>query len=362
MKKIGILTFHDSDNFGSVLQAYATCAMLRDEGLDGEIIDLRKTEVQQLYRIFKFSKRPHEMIATCYNALHYRALKSRKQRYESFRKKHMYLSEKRYASGAEMVHGAMDYSGYIVGSDQVWNVDIIDYDRAYFLPFADGARRAAYAASFGPVHKEPASLAGIRNDLSMFDLVTVREQMAADMVESLDLPRPNVVPDPVFFLNKRTWLELAAQEKSKKPYMLCYFPGVPTKEFDEFTVKLAKERGLERVLLMPHWRNLFRRARKCYNAGPEEFLALFRDAEVICTNSFHAVAFSIIFEKEFIAGTHAYRSDARINTILDRTGLARCELHNGEYSCLKADVKKAAQIMFEEAEKSKNVLLNVIQQ
>ena len=36
-----------------------------------------------------------------------------------------------------------------------------------------------------------------------------------------------------------------------------------------------------------------------YDAGPEEFLWLIKNAELICTNSFHAVAFSLIMNKKF---------------------------------------------------------------
>ncbi len=360
MRSIGILTFHDSDNFGSVLQAYATCRMLCDEGYEGRILDLRKPEVQRLYRILKLSKHPHELMATGYNALHYGKLKRRKQRYEQFRQECMNLSECRFSSGTEM-EAQLSCDGYVVGSDQVWNVDIVDFDRAYFLPFAGTAKRVAYAASFGPLQKDPASLADFRHDLESFDLITVREQMAADLVQSLELARPEVVPDPVFFLNRDKWLELASPEKRKKPFMLCYFPGVVTPEFDNYTRALAEERGLERVFLMPHWRNAFRRVKKCYDAGPREFLALFRDAEMVCTNSFHAVAFSIIFEKEFIVGTHAYRSDARINTILENTGLESCEFTGGNYVYTRQDIKKAAKKICEQAEACKMGLLNTLE-
>ena len=37
--KIGIITFHGADNYGSVLQAYALTEYLNDKGYDAEIID-----------------------------------------------------------------------------------------------------------------------------------------------------------------------------------------------------------------------------------------------------------------------------------------------------------------------------------
>ena len=37
--KIGVITFHGADNYGSVLQAYALTEYLNDKGYDAEIID-----------------------------------------------------------------------------------------------------------------------------------------------------------------------------------------------------------------------------------------------------------------------------------------------------------------------------------
>lgn len=361
MKKVGILTFHDSDNFGSVLQAFATCQMLHSAGFQSEIIDLRKPEVKRLYRILPFSTRPSDLMAAGYNLPHYRKLKRRKIRYEQFRKEQMKLSPVEFSSGEEMEAAELDYNAYIVGSDQVWNVDIADFDRAYFLPYAKNAKRIAYAASFGPLMKEKTVLSAAAEDLRRFDLITVRERIAADMVEAISLPRPQIVPDPVFFLSREEWTALASPTVREKPFMLCYFPGVVTKEFDEYTRELAEERGLERVFLMPHWRNLFRKVEKCYDAGPREFLALMRDAEMVCTNSFHAAAFSIIFNKELIVGTHTYHSDARMNTLLSETGLQDCEFVGEGYVYAPQDMEKAAQIIREASDRSKRLLLDTLE-
>lgn len=360
MKTVGILTYHSSDNFGSVLQAYATCRMLREQGFDARIVNLRKPAVQKMYRILRFSKSPSVMMATAYNSLHYAELKRRKRRYEAFRQQRMALSERCYRSGAELSQAQPGYDAYVVGSDQVWNMDIVDFDMAYFLPFAGDARRISLAASFGPVSKERTLPDEVKTALAKFDLLTVRENRGAEQIENAGLARPKIVPDPVFFLNRDQWCEAASSKKCGKQYMLCYFPGVVTAEFDAYTKKLAKERGLKRVLLMPHWRNLMRRDCKDYSAGPEEFLALVRDADMVCTNSFHAAAFSVIFGKEFIVGTHSYGTDERINTLLRHTGLEGCEFRSGEYTYTPPDVQAAAKGLQLTVEESKAMLLQAL--
>ena len=360
MKKIGILTFHGSDNFGSVLQAYATCRMLRDEAVDARIVDLRKPEVERMYRILRLSKNPSVMMATAYNALHFSALKKRKIRYERFRRERMTLSDETYARGLELSTSEPGYDAYITGSDQVWNMDILDHDRAFFLHFAGEAKRIALAASFGPAPKTRDLPEIVKDDLRRFDLLTVREAWGADIIEMAGFSRPQMVPDPVFFLNKEQWCEIAAPKKRRGKYMLCYFPGVVTTEFDRFTKKIAKDLGLERVLLMPHWRNMMRFDCKDYSAGPEEFLALVRDADMICTNSFHAAAFSVIFEKEFIVGTHSYGTDERINTLLRMTGLQSCEFHNQGYTYNSTDISGKTECLRLAIEESKKNILDTL--
>ena len=43
-KKVALLTFHHSFNYGAVCQTYATCRALQKIGYDVEIIDLRIVE------------------------------------------------------------------------------------------------------------------------------------------------------------------------------------------------------------------------------------------------------------------------------------------------------------------------------
>ena len=61
------------------------------------------------------------------------------------------------------------------------------------------------------------------------------------------------------------------------------------------------------------------------DAGPEEFLYLINNANLVCTNSFHGTAFSIIFEKKFFSVNDyingEYVDDERIRNILGEIGI-----------------------------------------
>jgi ABC-type microcin C transport system permease subunit YejB len=96
MNRLGILTFHDSDNYGSVLQAYALSHYLLSKGIDCEIIDYRKKEVKEIYQIFKKIHSRHELLMNIYTVFHLKKIQKRKKKFEIFRKTHLPLSNEFY--------------------------------------------------------------------------------------------------------------------------------------------------------------------------------------------------------------------------------------------------------------------------
>jgi hypothetical protein len=62
------------------------------------------------------------------------------------------------------------------------------------------------------------------------------------------------------------------------------------------------------------------------NASPEKFLALFRDAQYVLTNSFHGTVFSVVFQRQFcVEGRHqgfsSYNFNHRAKDLLESIGL-----------------------------------------
>ena len=56
-------------------------------------------------------------------------------------------------------------------------------------------------------------------------------------------------------------------------------------------------------------------------ASPEEFLGWIKDASFVLTTSFHGVAFSLIYQKSFIAIKQNKLSDLRIQSLLTQIGM-----------------------------------------
>ncbi len=322
MKKVATVTFHRSDNFGSVLQAYALGEKLAKMGYDQFIVDYRKPEVADMYRILKKPTNKFLLITDVYNLLYYRKLKKRQKRFEKFRND-FFRSSNVYNTKEELLQSPPMADVYICGSDQIWNTSILDFDDTYLLNFVKSGRKISYAASgIKKTHADEA-IEQVAKAISSFDGVTVRETYTA---KRLGIDYSNVVLDPVLLLTGNDWDKVCSDIKVDKNYMLCYFAGNVSFEFEQFTKEYAEKNGLERILLMPEWRNIKRSGKKSYDAGPCEFLSLIKNADIVCTDSFHGTAFSILFNKPFIVGQHNPFSDERIGTILSFLNLSDMEI------------------------------------
>ena len=147
MKKAGILTFHKSINYGSVLQAYALLQTIIKIGNPVEIIDYQQKNYKYLYGILR---KPCSLDNIKYNLINccfLKALLTRKKNFENFRKKYLHLSDKRYECGGNLEDIVRAYDVLICGSDQIWNPDAKDFDINFFLPFARRAEKISYAVS-----------------------------------------------------------------------------------------------------------------------------------------------------------------------------------------------------------------------
>lgn len=318
-KTIATITFHRSDNFGSVLQCYALGEKLHQMGYDQFVIDYRKKEVAEHYQILRKPTTRYLLLTDFYNLLHYRSLKKRQQRFEDFRQHYLRLSRP-YTNKEALAENPPYADVYITGSDQVWNTDIIDFDDSYLLNFVRAGRKIAYAAS-GIAGLPKEKHAYLKQRITSFDAISLREKKAA-----VALDQNQVVVDPVLLLTRKDWVSLCVSGEQNRKYMLCYFAGGVSAEFEKFTKEKAAELGLQRIVLSPEWRNVFRKGTYAYDAGPREFISLIRDATLICTNSFHGTAFSILFNKPFLVGQHRPFTDDRIATLLNESGLTSREI------------------------------------
>lgn len=308
MKKVGIIThFHGSLNYGGILQACAMCRVLEQMGISGEQIRftmdyIRKRSLGQTLRKLLNPVLVRDYAEYKIRALwRSKALEGRRQAFRKFNAENIPSTEQVYNPDS-ISQCAQAYDGFLTGSDQVWNPDA--YFGAYFLDFApQGKPKLSYAASIGKGSLTEDQQACFRNHLADFTAVSVREQNAVNIVQPMtELPVEQVL-DPTLLLKKEQWDALCADRLVEEKYMFCFFLG-----YNPQARALAKEYARKhnlKIATIPHASSLYVAGgntwgdKRFWDASPAEFLSLVKHADCVFTDSFHACAFSSIFEKEF---------------------------------------------------------------
>lgn len=326
--KTGTITFHAPNNNGSFLQAYALQTVLKNQlgGVENEIIDFYSEKQMRQYSVFRKPKSGGDIGRNLISLVHYQGLKSRHERFDQMRKKHLALS-RRCAVEKEVYEVANAYDTLICGSDQIWNTEARDYSDAYFMTGVE-KKKISYAASFGS-HIESINKDKVQKNISGFAHISVREKAGKEFLKNL-LPDKNVelVCDPTLLLPKTEYSKLMGKENVKEPYIFLYTINY-SDEILQAAQKLSQETQIP--VYAPFTGYSCIKCRKygikvLYDVGPAEFLWLIENATYTCSNSFHGIAFSIIFEKQFCRPTFVNEDgtlamDDRIDNLLSQLGL-----------------------------------------
>ena len=329
--KIGILTFHRTSNYGTVLQAQATVIALQQMGLNAEIIDYRPEYNEKTLRVRKLSQA--RTIKTALSVLLNRFIYGKQigKRLQNFQEYIDTLKVSRQAVYTEkdVCEITQDYDIILSGSDQLWNERITGEDMTYFFPF-EHPYKISYASSFGVSEISENRKKEIEPLLSSFRYLSVREKTAQTMLEQfLQQSKGEVacVIDPTLLVNKRIWRDQASNSFTppKGGYILTYYM-IETPILRAITDELRKKTGLPVINLKPSKRQiLLHEGLNMMWAGPREFLSCYAGAKYVVTNSFHGTAFAINFEVPMYVAPLPFSMAGEVNSrlidILNRYGL-----------------------------------------
>jgi hypothetical protein len=331
--KIKTITCHDIYNYGATLQAYALQTYLSTLGHEVEIIDYKPDYLSRrlsLTTAFPFYQDKPRLFQLAYIAakLPSRWLENRdscKRAFDDFNASYLHRTAKRYSSNKQLERNPPRADAFVAGSDQIWNTSYRNgRDPAFYLRFApEGSKRIAYAASMSTREVVPEYLDFFRESVSQFDHVSVRESMSVNILRELGIDHAVHVLDPVFLLKASDWESLAAPEEPDERFLLVYdFEGRGT--ITAFARDEAKRRGLKIYALNNYAKTPYA-DRDFYKSGPRTFLRLLRDAELVMGNSFHGMAFSILFGREFYAfrreNTGHEQTSFRMEDLLSTCGI-----------------------------------------
>lgn len=306
MKKLGLITFHRSHNCGSILQAYALQTVLKDKfQIDNELIDFSNAGQQRYYATLVSIQKPKDILKNLVFGLFYIPIDRHRKEYDAYIRKIFQLSDKFYQTDEELEGIEDNYSAVVCGSDQIWNTRCSDADDAYYLSFVHHTPKIAYAASMGAnniLGKGAEIEQHYRELVNDFDAVSVRETNAKKWLEQLTGREIPITADPTLLLERNDWENLCRERLYIGKYIFYYSFGYDP-YYTEIVRKVSKETGMPVIVLdAKNWvkQKLFMKGIKLSkHSGPDVFLTLIRDADIVITSSLHGTIFSTIFQKCF---------------------------------------------------------------
>lgn len=295
--KIGILTFVNTSNYGAALQAYALQSYIRDTGNSCDIIRYDCPDVSSAHdpkALWKRKGIKNKLKAPLLQSVYQKRLDA----FRAFENSYCSFSEPCNRNNvAEII---CQYDRIIVGSDQVWNPDINGKDNTFFLDFLDdNSKKCSYAASIGKNYFSQEEAAAYEKLLRQFSVISAREQGTAEQLAAA-LNRTDVTCDiDPTLLYDGDWKKFIKQDNPNGDYIFLYLlPNNPTL-FKAIRV-FAAAHGCRTILLQKGMGK--KKGCQIVNvASPIDFLNYVYHAKYVISGSFHALCFSLIYEKEFYA-------------------------------------------------------------
>lgn len=323
MKKIGIITITGLGNYGNRLQNYALQQAIE------KVCNCRcETLINKSSRLKGYIK---QIIMPRRDGL-----TKREQMFQQFNDNYVHFSDVRI-NNITRDKRLREYDCLICGSDQIWNSDYPENDRANFGYFFPEQKVISYAASFGTNTIAMNKKSRYAKYLKHLQAISVREEKGKELAQELTGRNDILVHiDPTLLLTAEEWMQI-----EKKPelchgerYVLKYFLGGANCEVNQRLGEYALQNGLTIIdVISPN--------SPYYNIGPSEFLYLERNAELIVTDSFHSCVFAMIFEKPFIVVDRNEQGmqsmGSRLDTLLGKFGLERRKYQNIDFSGLASE-------------------------
>lgn len=325
--KIGILTYHRAENYGALLQAYALKTYLQYLGHEVSFVDYWPKYHSDYFKLF-----PWQQLYKCsYRSKIILGVKLilwvipryiRKKRFQTFMQEKLGLPMlPQYTNNNKKTE---NYDVVVYGSDQIWrkqNLSDVGFDDWYFGSdnvFAN--KKIVYAGSMGAIDASVKDSEYMQKMMKNFCAISVREYDLQSYLVGLGISASLVI-DPVFLLSKEQWMNVTNKFVGGKAKYILFYNLLNTPESNMFAERLSKEmhlpiREINKKISFSHIGKRYH-----ITVSIEEFLQLINDAELVVSNSFHGVAMSLVFEKQFYAVGMRQKSN-RVKSLLQSIGIS----------------------------------------
>lgn len=321
-RSVGVLTFHYSNhNYGAVLQTYASIVNLRKLGFIPTVVDLRpvdyRTKISIISRFYRIIN-PNP--------------------FEVFRKK--------FIPRTPMIKCENDldflnsqFAVFYVGSDQVWRPQFSKENlKHYFLDFvAVDKIKVAYAVSFGleSIDFENDLKSELSSLIDSFTEVSVREESAVQICKNNFKKDVIHVLDPTLLLEKSDLKSLS--DGCKLQYRVNFIALYMLSKGDVNRLDLLSEISGQLKIGI---RNIYYKEVSFFGLKRKVFCSIadwisqIENSELVITDSYHCVIFSILFRKQFVCIENDHGGNTRLESLLNQLGLKDRIYNLGDFKCL----------------------------
>ena len=314
---MGLVTFHNSSNYGAVLQSYALQQVLNVIGCEVYIINYSNTFISKGLCHLRLDFSLIGVFSIILDLIHFRSNDIKIEKFRSFFSERYHLT--RPLSSKGLKQSSLRFDIGVSGGDQIWNPLLNNgVDDIYFLQFGIFDRKISYGSSLGSYKYDIPEVNNlIRGLLADYTKIAVRE--APNKLEEIIKKIVYEVCDPTLLLNNDNWREFFQLYQREENYLLVY----ALSDFERVLNigrRIASTKHLAVVCIGKQLRT-HHDIKYVLDAGPEDFVDLFYNASYVVTNSFHGTAFSVNFQKQFVSVRHK-KSPERVEAFLQKVGLS----------------------------------------
>ena len=284
-----LMTMYNNSNYGSLLTAYALYKAIANLGYTSKLI-------------------------------HYGNLSGYGQQFVG---KYLPLT-KRVLNFNDMLKLNKLSNTFILGSDNLINLatNNLSFVAQNLLNFTDdNKKRLMISGSIGAWDGSTQNKSEhdyIKYLLERFDYVSTREKHGKEVFENVFEVKSDWINDPVFYLEKEDYIELTKDIKTDYSDKIMQYILYPTTKTDEVIDFYKKNLGAEVEQFEGNENVKYFSRHK--SKSVENWLAAIINSKFIITDSFHCVAFCLIFNRPFVCikNTHA---TVRFTSLFNRFGI-----------------------------------------
>ncbi len=356
-KTVGILTLHKPIfSYGAAMQAFATYTILKKLGYSPQIIDLCLESRFTLQLSKRFPIPTQSIRRHVINGLIVEYLRHPLKLYRFHQFNNLCEYSKAYHKTDDLYDAPPKYDIYLVGSDQVWNPCISFNIEPFLLTFLTGdEKRISYASSIGRTDIPPKYMPILRQALSKFNHISVREVQTKKIIHSI-LPSIDITVslDPTMLIDRNLWTSISKKVKYKN-YLLCYCLCNEYAKL-KFAEQVAKFNNLQLIVIGAKVKGI--NAKFLAQIGPREWLGLIATAKHIITDSFHGTIFSILLNSNFMVLCNEINKETRINHLLNMLNLKEhiTDKYTEAYNISSTEINKPEIMTKIDKEKETSIL------